>query len=139
METGGSVTHEVVIGVGSNCGDRAAAMAMALDWLRGQLCRVEVSAVYETDAVGSDPRPYLNAVVIGQTALSDRDFDARLKGYELLSGRDASARARGDVPVDIDLVASAGTVLRPRDFASAFFRTGYAELMNARLVRTSGR
>ncbi len=120
--------REVVIGVGSNCGDRDAAMADAIRELLGLLSGGRASSVYETPAAGGGTRPYLNAVVAGVTTLPDAELNRRLKRYEVLHGRDLASRLRGDVPIDLDLVLSGGEVVRPRDFSQRFFRIGYEEL-----------
>lgn len=50
------------------------------------------------------------------------------KQFEISLGRDAQARTRGDVPVDIDIVVFDGKIMRERDFESEFFRIGYMEI-----------
>lgn len=121
--------HEVVIGVGSNCGDRESSMADAIAELLDMLDEASASHIYETPAAGGGTRPYLNAVVTGQTGLDDAELNRQLKRYEVLHGRDVASRLRGDVPIDLDLVFSGGELLRPRDYAQDFFRIGYDALL----------
>lgn len=115
----------VVVCVGSNCD--AANVARALDMLAGVLSDFRASTVYRTAAVGGG-KDYANAVACGSTDLSSEELDALFKRYELAQGRDKTARALGCVPVDIDIVISAGEVVRPWDFRQSFFRIGYSEL-----------
>jgi len=57
------------VGVGSNLGDRIAHLTAALRGLRTVSTIVAVSSVYETAPVGGpDQGPYLNAVVLVETA-----------------------------------------------------------------------
>ncbi len=124
--------HSVALSLGSNCGDREGAVAEAEEWLTAILVGARGSDAYETAPVGSGTRPYLNAVVLGETDLSDCQLNAMLKAYETSHGRDDESRRRGDVPIDIDLVVSDGKVLRPRDFACSFFTIGYYSLTSLR-------
>ncbi|MDE7159952.1 MAG: 2-amino-4-hydroxy-6-hydroxymethyldihydropteridine diphosphokinase [Muribaculaceae bacterium] len=123
-----STAHRVTLGVGCNCGDRHSAMTLAMEWLCTLLTGARCSAIYETEPVGGGTRNYLNAVVTGETLLSDTELNTLLKEYEYAHGRDAEARRRGDVWIDIDLVMSADNLLRPFDFSQDFFLQGYSEL-----------
>lgn len=122
--------HEVIIGVGSNVGDRENSMADAISELLNLLDEGVASHIYETPAAGGGTRPYLNAVVIGHTELDDNELNRLLKRYEVLHGRDVASRLRGDVPIDLDLVFSGGELLRPRDYSQDFFRIGYDKLLS---------
>ena len=60
--------------------------------------------------------------------MSQGEIDAAAGLYELNAGRDESARRRGDVPIDIDLMIWNGIVLRPRDMEREYFLRGFREL-----------
>ena len=106
----------VVLSLGSNCGDRESAVAEAAGWLSRMLDGFSCSDIYETRAIGHDGPDYMNAVVIGSTKLTLAELEASCKAYELSHGRDEQSRREKRVPVDIDIVMANGDVLRPQGF-----------------------
>lgn len=120
--------NRVVISLGSNVEDRMTRVAAAMTWIQSILQCTACSGIYETDDFHPTGRKYCNAVMAGDTALSQSEIDATAGLYELNAGRDESARLRGDVPIDIDLVMWNGTVLRPRDMEREYFLRGFREL-----------
>lgn len=120
----------VVLALGSNCGDRRKNIHEAIRWLEGQLSLMTVSDIYETPAEGKTAGGcnYVNAVAAGLCLMDPEDLNRRLKEYEFLSGRDEKCRACGDVPIDIDIVVVNGVVIRQRDFDSLYFRIGYSSI-----------
>lgn len=114
--------------MGSNVDDRMARVAAARKWIQSILQCTICSGIYETDDFHPTGRKYCNAVVAGDTALSQGEIGAAAGLYELNAGRDEAARRRGDVPIDIDLVIWNGTVLRPRDMEREYFLRGFREL-----------
>ena len=128
--------YKVTLSLGSNCGNRCALLSRAIEWLEGRLGAIETSDFYETPALadkeGRCTHPtYMNAVVRG-VYYGDGPvaLQTEAKQYEEIMGRDAAARARGCVPIDIDVVISDGTVLRERDAGSRFFTIGLEQLDN---------
>lgn len=103
-------------------------VAAAMTWIQSILRSTACSGIYETDDFHPTGRKYCNAVMTGDTALSQSDIDTAVRLYELNAGRDESARLRGDVPIDIDLVIWNGSVLRPRDMEREYFLRGFREL-----------
>ena len=118
----------VVLSIGSNC--RYEEVGLAINWLRGRLDGCRVSHEYLTPALQGYGAPYTNAVVSGLTGLGYDALEASLKAYERARGRDETARQRGGVPVDIDIVVWNGEVTRPRDFRHDFFQIGYKVIIN---------
>lgn len=114
--------------MGSNVDDRMARVAAAMTWIQSILQCTVCSGIYETDDFHPTGRKYCNAVIAGDSALSQSEIDATAGLYELNAGRDEAARRRGDVPIDIDLVIWNGTVLRPRDMEREYFLRGFREL-----------
>jgi 2-amino-4-hydroxy-6-hydroxymethyldihydropteridine diphosphokinase len=81
----------VVIGLGSNLGDRHAALAFAADRLRTLIPTLILSSVIETEPVGEglqNQPMYLNAVGVGETALPARDLLNALMAIEHGYGRE---------------------------------------------------
>ena len=117
------------LSIGSNCGDRRGEVKAALIWLSGLGGGMSASSIYETPEIHGLDRPYINAVAALDLNMDPRVLNEKLKDYERIRGRDESCRQRGDVPIDIDLVVMAGTILRPKDFHHEFFQIGYRQLI----------
>lgn len=123
---------KVVLGLGSNSGDRMAALSQAVVSLRDIIPDLCSSSFYETAPVGVNHHgPYMNAVACGSTPLGLIQLDTELKSLEVKAGRDEAARARREVPLDLDIVIYDEEIVRPRDFSQSFFQIGYQELHKA--------
>jgi 2-amino-4-hydroxy-6-hydroxymethyldihydropteridine diphosphokinase len=99
---------KVVLGLGSNLGDRAASLQAAVDGLAAETRVVAVSAIFETTPVGGPPQPdYYNAVVIVDT---DRGPAELLELAHRLEA--AASRVRlerwGPRTLDVDVLAYEG-------------------------------
>jgi len=106
------MTARVVIAMGSNLGDRLEYLQGALDVLFDApgFTFVAVSPVFETSPVGGpDQPPFLNAVMIADTALPARAVLERCHSVE-----DAFGRIRTEVwgprTLDLDLIIYGGEV-----------------------------
>ena len=122
------MSHQLVISLGSNLTPRQRRVEEAMHWLQEVLDGYSASSIYETPEIHGHGRPYMNAVVEGEVSLEPDEFNRMLKRYEEQNGRDAEARSRGEVPIDLDLVVADGDILRPRDYARSFFRIGYDQI-----------
>jgi 2-amino-4-hydroxy-6-hydroxymethyldihydropteridine diphosphokinase len=95
------------LGLGSNLGDRRAAMRRAVGLLRAQpgLMVTRTSSLYETDPIGGPPgqAPYLNAVVAVATTLSPQALLSGCLSIENQLGRQRTVR-RGPRTLDLDLL-----------------------------------
>ena len=118
----------VILGVGSNCGDRKASVEKAIDWLKTVLMQVEVSDIYETPCALKAGKPYFNAVVKGFYEGDAFQLEDLLKDKERQMGRTAACRESGDVPVDIDLVVCDGVIIKKWDYRQKFFQIGLNQL-----------
>ena len=139
------MTITVYLALGANLGDRAGAIAAALDRLPARGVTVEaVSPTYETDAVTPEPQPpYLNAVARATTALPAR----ALLGVCLAIERDLGRRrppGRPQAPreLDIDLLLYGAAVIdappdllvpHPRLLARPFVRIPLADVATPEL------
>lgn len=98
---------KVVYSIGSNLGDRLGNLQGAVDALRDtpDVIVVDVSSVYETEAVGGpeDNPPFFNLVVVAETTLEPRTLLERALAIE-----DAYGRVRGEHwgprTLDVDLI-----------------------------------
>ncbi|MEP7055562.1 MAG: 2-amino-4-hydroxy-6-hydroxymethyldihydropteridine diphosphokinase [Actinomycetota bacterium] len=94
-----------VLSLGSNLGDRVAALNAALAGLAAADVRiVAVSPMYETEPIGGPEQPdYLNAVAVVETDRSPYDLLEVAQGVEAALGR-VRVERWGPRTVDIDIV-----------------------------------
>ena len=141
----------VVLALGANAGDPAAALRSAVAALAAlpELSGAEVSAVAETDPVGGPPQPdYLNAVVRALTTASPRRLLAACAAVETAHGRDRAVEERwGPRTLDVDLVAYGALVAadatlavpHPRARERAFVLLPWASLAPDDVLPGAGR
>jgi 2-amino-4-hydroxy-6-hydroxymethyldihydropteridine diphosphokinase len=106
------LTTTVVIALGSNLGDREAALDFAVARLAPLVSNLTVSSVVETEPAGEglqDQPLYLNAVAIGHTALTAREMLDALLAIEKACGRE---RPYPGAPrtLDLDLILLGATI-----------------------------
>ena len=105
--------HEIVVGIGSNLGDRQGNILAALQRLRARVKVAAVSAFYESAAAGgAQGPPYLNVAAALRTELTPEDFDRFARDVELAVGRAAGTRKLAPRPIDIDVLAVDDRVVR---------------------------
>jgi 2-amino-4-hydroxy-6-hydroxymethyldihydropteridine diphosphokinase len=103
----------VVVAFGSNLGDRRTAILDAAARVAALLTDFRLSPIIETAPVGAglenDPS-YLNAVGVGESALSPRELFERLRSIEVAAGRQ---RPYPGAPrtLDLDLILAGGSVV----------------------------
>ncbi len=96
---------DVLIGLGSNVGDRLLNLRTAVAGLRVVLRKVEVSYVYETTPLGVlDQPPFLNAAVRGVSRVGPQRLFFWAKSLESGAGRRPGARL-GPRQLDLDIIA----------------------------------
>ncbi len=103
----------VHLSVGSNSGDRSAALGAVVDALGGhaRVCVAAVSRSYETEPWGETGQPdFLNAAIEIETDLDPLEFLNIAKGIERDLGRVPGERW-GPRVIDIDIILWGGTVL----------------------------
>lgn len=108
-----AVGVRTAIAIGSNTGDRRQAIAFAVERLAGVLTDLTVSSLIETEPEGAglgDQPLYLNAVVVGQTALGPRELLDVLQAIEEAFGRE---RPYPNAPrtLDLDLILLGSVLL----------------------------
>jgi len=106
----------VILGLGSNKGDRAAMLWRVVEMLAPILQDIRHSSVYETKALLPDGAPpawdmaFLNMAVAGETKLSPQALLAAIKEIERNLGREAAERW-APREIDIDILAMDDLVL----------------------------
>lgn len=103
----------LAVGLGANLGGREASLlaaASALERVPGlePLC---LSSGYETDPVGTEGPPFLNAALLLRTGLSPLEVLAALQGVEAALGRRRGVRW-GPRAIDLDLLVVDGVAAR---------------------------
>jgi 2-amino-4-hydroxy-6-hydroxymethyldihydropteridine diphosphokinase len=108
-----SVQASVVLGLGSNLGDREAAIAGALARLEARgFRRSLLSSLYLTEPVGGPPQGYfLNAVAAGETDASPEELLAACLAVEQELGR-VRGEPNGPRTIDVDILFM-GALRRP--------------------------
>jgi 2-amino-4-hydroxy-6-hydroxymethyldihydropteridine diphosphokinase len=103
----------VAIALGSNLGDRRAHLDFAVERLRDLLTALHVSSITETAPVDvpDDQPPYLNAVVVGETALEPDALLEKLMALELERGRERRS-FRAARTLDLDLILYGDRVIK---------------------------
>jgi 2-amino-4-hydroxy-6-hydroxymethyldihydropteridine diphosphokinase len=109
--------QRVAIALGSNLGNRKAALEFAVARLQQLLTNLTLSSVIETDPVGEgleQQPPYLNAVVVGETTLTARELLGHLLAIERAYGRE---RPYPNAPrtLDLDLILLGNVVEQAAD------------------------
>jgi 2-amino-4-hydroxy-6-hydroxymethyldihydropteridine diphosphokinase len=103
------------LGLGSNQGDRLAALRAARDALAERGIRaVAASSVYETAPQGevTDQPDFLNACLAVETELDPTELLAACKDVERTLGREAGGPRHGARPIDVDVLLLDGLELR---------------------------
>jgi len=140
-------TERVYVALGSNVGDRAAHLAYARARLAAlpRTRLVGESRVEETAPLGSVPQgPYLNQMVLLETALEPAELLDQLHAIESERGRERRIRW-GPRTLDLDIVRFGRRVVRERDLViphpelpnRPFWQRELAELDAARSPRPS--
>ena len=101
----------VYVSVGSNV-DREANVRAAARALRGHYGELQVSAVYESQAVGFDGNDFYNLVIGFDTEERPRAIAATLKSIEDGQGRSRAAPRFSDRTLDLDLILYGDLVVR---------------------------
>lgn len=96
----------VLIGLGSNLGDRVGNIRKAVEMLgnRAILSEIRLASLYETEPVGFKNQPwFLNTVVAGNTKLTISELLARCKEIERTIGRQQRPRWH-EREIDLDIL-----------------------------------
>ncbi|MCL4741907.1 MAG: 2-amino-4-hydroxy-6-hydroxymethyldihydropteridine diphosphokinase [Phycisphaerales bacterium] len=146
-----AVRERACVGIGSNLGDRLAAIeraVLAMASLPGTRL-VARSSVHETEPVGPVPQgPFLNAAALLVTSLAPGDLLDALLAIERSMGRDRAAAERwGPRVIDLDLLLYGSrvesgprlTLPHPRLHERAFVLGPLAEIAPEAVVPGIGR
>jgi len=93
----------VYLSIGSNI-EREKHIRAGINALKKQFGTVELSSVYEADAVGFDGAPFLNLIAAFETELLPAQVDAILDTIEKDNGRTSEQKKFNPRTLDLDLV-----------------------------------
>ena len=133
---------DVYLAIGSNVGDRSAALNMALNELKAVGSLIKTSFLYETAPMyHTDQRNFLNAACLVRTTSSPMQLLETLQGIERKVGREASFR-NGPRMIDVDILLYGNKVIEserlivphPRMGERAFVLTPLSDIAPSGLV-----
>lgn len=104
---------KAIVSIGSNLGDRAAAVRFAVERIATFVDDLTLSPIIETEPEGAGLEhqpPYLNAVAAGETSLGARELLERLLAIEREFGRSRPA-PKAPRTLDLDLVLLGDSIL----------------------------
>ena len=106
----------VILGLGSNLGDRVRNLERVLDHLKHGVRFERLSSIYETEPVGDREQPwFLNMVCYGVTLLKPEPLLAYIHKVEEVLGRERGVKRSGARTVDIDILAHDDLVIDQPD------------------------
>lgn len=137
--------ERIYVSVGSNV-DRERHIEQAVELLGARFGNLELSSIYESEAVGFDGDPFLNLVVAFDSDADPHEIVDALHHIELQCGRERNGERYGPRTMDLDLLLVGDRVLRegdlviPRDEVStqAFVLCPLAEIAPERRHPLSG-
>ncbi|MEG1615425.1 MAG: 2-amino-4-hydroxy-6-hydroxymethyldihydropteridine diphosphokinase [Bacteroidales bacterium] len=120
-----------LISLGSNMTVGEKNMRDAISRIEEKAHSCRFSGIYETEPEGEHRHAkYKNCVGEIYTHESAEEWLRFFKELETAAGRNDALRKVGNVPLDIDLVQWNDEVLRPKDLAMDYMKTGLSELSN---------
>ena len=94
---------KVTLGLGTNLGDRAENLRLAIQLLAPTVAVGKISSIYETAPWGFADQPaFYNLALIGETELGPRELLSFVKHVEARMGREKTFRY-GPRQIDIDM------------------------------------
>ena len=125
--------HEAIVCVASNTDEWEVLIEAFKARVVGEVDATPTfSQIYSTLSITDGITPYNNMVGWINCSQDMEELGALMKRWECEAGRIAHSKS---VPLDIDIVVFDGQVVRPRDFAQEYFKTGYRALDQVRSRR----
>lgn len=128
MEAGNNKQrHKVVMALGTNK-EQEANMDKATRLLEGTLTGTRQSHELWTEPIGMVSDRFLNKMISGYTDMTLNDLTRATKAIETSCGRTADGKRRGEVRMDIDIMAFDGERLHCDDWARGYVQALYDEI-----------
>ena len=116
---------KALISLGANTADKTQRLADTIVAI-AQIAQIEAQTpIYETPAEGSvASAPYANALVMIETHAEYEELRATFKQWETHAGRTPESKAKGLIPLDIDIVTWNERIIKERDMAFEYMKKG---------------
>lgn len=118
------MTNRYIISLGSNLeeADARKRLRNAMNFLETLGTILASTEIYRSPDIRDASKPlYSNAIVAMECRIEPDRLNGLLKEIERLAGR---VKGAAEVPVDLDIVCVNNSVVRPRDYSSAYFIKG---------------
>lgn len=125
--------NKMILSLGSNSSDREWQMKQAIKQIKQLFTKVVLSEIYEVAAHNGIDAPYLNAVAVASTNMSLDEVNVACKQWETICGRTPASKIQGVIPIDIDVVAWNGEIVRETDYSREYVAKGIVQLLNSLL------
>lgn len=108
----------IILGLGSNCGDRLSYLRRAVEHLSSLIDITLISPVYESDALLPDDAPktwntpFLNSVITGDSSLTPLALLQQTQAIEQALGREKTHAYWSPRTMDIDLLAYGDQIMQ---------------------------
>lgn len=120
--------HKCLLCLGSNV-DAIYHLKSAEQILESLLGPIRWGAIIETEPWGTDlPGSYFNRAACLYTSLTSEELIGRFKQIERRNGRTIESKARGLVPLDIDLLVYDDFILKPEDLKKKYVQQALSSL-----------
>lgn len=113
------------LSIGSNTTDKMERLRQAGLWLADNFSDVLCSEIYTSAPVSGVGPDYANMVARISAESDAAQMALIAKEYERKCGRTPESKALGCVPIDVDVVICNDLILRPTEYARAYFRRGF--------------
>lgn len=120
--------HSAYICFGSNAGCREDNIRAACRRVASVALSMRCSQPVESPDASGIGAPYINMVAECRVAVSLDEFRAILRRFEADGGRTATSKARGVMPIDIDIVEWDGSILSLPDHDRPYYTRARHEL-----------
>lgn len=121
--------NTVIVGLGSNL-DKEKNIEIAGRLLSGYFISIRFSETVYTEPVEIDtPSLFLNQVAIALTPDSPDKIIAVFKQMEIFMGRKQGDKAKGNIPIDIDLLQWNDQILKPQDLQRPYVQSALAGML----------
>lgn len=105
--------ESVIIGVGSNLGERLQVLQQAGDFLESlSTGSIEKASIWESEPIGPAKFPFLNTVVKIETEKNPTQLLQLLKEFEQKMGREKKPERWGPRILDLDIIAFGDLVIQ---------------------------
>ena len=119
--------NSYILALGSNI-DREANISNAQLILKKELKGINFSRIIQSKAVGNGIGIYANCLAQGKTMLTENELKIITKSTETICGNSKERREKGEVVIDIDIIAFNGEKRHKKDWERDYIQKLYKEI-----------